>query len=109
MGVPSRVFVGVTVFGLIASLVTVPYTILVLSGYTPPADSGVPTFEDPYGPAETGFLVLASLFSVGLTVFSWRALLRGARADQRRRQARERTAREVRQYARQRKGPGGPT
>lgn len=109
MGVPSRVYVGVTVFGLIASLVTVPYTLMVLFGYTPPAASGVPTFEDPYTVAQKAFLVLASLFSVGLTVFAWRSLLHGARADQRRRRARERAERDLRQYARERRGPRGPT
>ncbi len=109
MGVPSRVFVGITVFGLIASLVTVPYTLLVLSGYTPPADSPVPTFENVRDPAQIVFFVLASLFSVGLTVFAWRSLIRGARHDAQKRKTRAKAAREIKEFARQRRGPGGPT
>lgn len=99
---------GITVFGLIASLVTVPYTLLVLTGYTPPIGP-VPTFEDPYAPQEIAFLVLASLFSVGFTVFAWRTLVRSARRDAQRLRAREQASRDAKQYAQQRRGPRGPT
>ena len=86
MAVPSRAFVGMVVFGLIASLAIVPYTLLVLSGYQPAAEG--PYWHDLF-PAE-GFgvgdkivLALASLFSVAVTVFAWRGLLHGARMDTR--------------------------
>ncbi len=109
MGVPSRVFVGITVFGLIASLVTVPYTLLVLTGYQPPPESPVPTFDNARDPVQVIFFVLASLFSVGLTVFSWRGLVRGARQDAKVRKAREDAAKDIKKYAQQRRGPGGFT
>ena len=85
---PSRAFVGMVVFGLIATLALVPYTVLVLSGYHP--QPGSPQ-ESLFG-GTTGFsagdkavLVLGSLFSVVLTVASWRGLLGRARHDAKRR------------------------
>jgi hypothetical protein len=86
VAVPSRAFVGMVVFGLIASLAIVPYTLLVLGGYEPPADA--PYWQEIFPPsgASTGdklALALASLFSIALTVFAWRGLLHGARMDTR--------------------------
>jgi hypothetical protein len=84
VAVPSRAFVGMVVFGLIASLAIVPYTLLVLGGYTPPADA--PYWQEIFPPAGTSpgdklALALASLFSIAVTVFAWRGLLHGARMD----------------------------
>lgn len=78
MAIPSRVFVGLVVFGLIASLAIVPYTILALSGYEP-GDGPLP--GGAISGADKGVLVLASLFSVALTAFAWRGLVSGARRD----------------------------
>ena len=84
VAVPSRIFVGVTVFGLIASLVVVPYTALVLSGYRPPPDAPYEALFPEEGGHDVGdraFLVLASLFSLLMLGFGWRSLLKGARRD----------------------------
>ena len=98
MAVPSRAFVGMVVFGLIASLAVVPYTLLILSGYEPPVDAPYkaifPGPED-VGPADKLVLVLASLFCLAVTVFAWRGLLHRARADvELRRAVRDRKAEE---------------
>ncbi|HUR25173.1 MAG TPA: hypothetical protein VM327_04060 [Candidatus Thermoplasmatota archaeon] len=91
MAVPSRAFVGMVVFGLIASLAIVPYTLLVLGGYQPPSAAPYwqqifrPTFSD----GDKLALVLASLFSIAVTVFAWRGLLHGARMDTRMRHQKE--------------------
>ena len=89
MAVPSRAFVGMVVFGLIASLAIVPYTLLVLGGYQAPAQG--PSWRHIF-PGQ-GFslgdkiaLALASVFSIGITVFAWRGLLHGARVDRQMRQ-----------------------
>ena len=101
VAVPSRVFVGVVVFGLIASLVTGTYTLLILSGYQPPPDPTVITFEPPEEPSKRFFLVLSTIFSVALTPYAWRELVRGARRDASRRQQREALERQQKAYARQ--------
>lgn len=83
MAVPSRAFVGMVVFGLIASLAVVPYTLLILSGYEPPPSAPYEAIFPQEGTA-TGdklVLVLASLFCVAVTVFAWRGLLHRARSD----------------------------
>lgn len=84
MAVPSRAFVGILVFGLIATLAVVPYTWLVLSGYEPPPrtpyDALFPEPSDSSAGAKV-FLVLASLFCVALVVAAWRGLVHGARVD----------------------------
>ncbi len=107
MAVPSRVYVGVFVFGLIASIVTLTYTALFLSGYQPPPDPKVITFDPPEEPAKRFFLVLASLFSIGLTVVAWRLLIEGARQDAKTRQRRAELAKEQKKY--RQKPPLGPT
>lgn len=89
MAIPSRAFVGMVVFGLIASLAVVPYTLLVLGGYEPPATAPYwrglfPTSG--YSPGDKLVLVLASAFSLAVTVFAWRGLLHGARQDREMRQ-----------------------
>lgn len=83
MGVPSRAFVGILVFGLIASLAIVPYTLLVLSGYRPPPEAPYEAIfpEDPFRAGDKLALVLASLFSVAVAIFAWRGLLAAARGD----------------------------
>lgn len=84
MRVPSRVYVGVVVFGLIASLSTLAYAILVVTGYSPPAGSPHELlFPEPEEdvPGQTLFLVLAAAFSLAFTVLSVRALLQGAREE----------------------------
>ena len=94
MAVPSRAFVGILVFALIACLAVVPYTVLILAGYEPPADAPHELlFPEP---SETSagdkvVLVLASLFCLALAVAGWRGLLGVARQDARMR--RERAAR----------------
>lgn len=98
MAVPSRAFVGMVVFGLIASLAVVPYTVLVLGGYEAPVDAPYkaifPGPED-VGTGDKVALVLASVFCLAVTVFAWRALLGRARADvQLRQRVRDRKAEE---------------
>jgi hypothetical protein len=84
VAVPSRAFVGIVVFGLLASLALLPYTMLVLSGYQPPPDAPYKAiFAEEHN--ETGdklVLVAATLFSMAVTVIAWRALLARARRDQ---------------------------
>lgn len=103
MAVPSRVYVGVVVFGLIASFVTGAYTLMILSGYQPPPDPTVITFEAPEEPAKRMFLVMSTFFSIALTVFAWRELVKGARRDASRRQQRAALEKEQRRYAKQHK------
>jgi hypothetical protein len=84
VAVPSRAFVGMVVFGLIASLAIVPFTILVLSGYEPAPDALYKVLypgPENFSPGDKITLVLASLFSLAVTVFAWRGLLHGARMD----------------------------
>ncbi|HLF17261.1 MAG TPA: hypothetical protein VI796_07530 [Candidatus Thermoplasmatota archaeon] len=98
MPVPSRVFVGVTLFGLIASLLVVPYTVLVVRDYHPPPDAPYEALfpaDSNYGWGDKSFLVLASVFSVALTVAGWRALLHGARRDMARRRAIEKGGKDL--------------
>lgn len=86
MAVPSRAFVGILVFGLIATLAIVPYTVLLLSGYRPPPatpyEALFPAADESAGGTKL-VLVIASLFCVGLVVSAWRGLLHGARLDRR--------------------------
>lgn len=119
MAVPSRVFVGVTVFGLIASLLTVPYTILALTGFRPAALSPVLSFDGAEEPGLMAFLVIASLFSLAVTYVGWSSLVRGARRDAKRRDARadllkqqeayRRRVRAEQQAGRPPRPPRGPT
>ncbi|MEK6975384.1 MAG: hypothetical protein AABY18_03470 [Candidatus Thermoplasmatota archaeon] len=84
MPVPSRAFVGILVFALIATLAVVPYTLLVLSGYQPPPETPYDALfpePDDSSPGTRLVLVLASLFCVALVVSAWRGLLHGARLD----------------------------
>lgn len=77
------------VFGLIASLAIVPYTLLVLGGYEPPPDAPYKAIfpgPDRFSLGDKLALGLASLFSLALTIFAWRGLLHGARMDTRMRQ-----------------------
>jgi hypothetical protein len=83
VAIPSRAFVGMVVFGLIASLAIVPYTLLILSGYEPPPDAPYQAIfpAEHYSPGDKAVLVLASAFSVAVTIFAWRGLLHRARED----------------------------
>jgi hypothetical protein len=90
MAVPSRAFVGILVFGLIATLAIVPYTILLLSGYHPPPQTPYEALfpqDDESAGGTKLVLVIASLFSLALVVSAWRGLLHGARLDREMRQA----------------------
>ncbi len=98
--VPSRVFVGITVFGLLATVLIVPYTFLVFTGLNPAAISPILSFDGADDPGFRVFLVLASGMAIGLTVFAWRGLLAGARRDAKRREARADVVREQRRYKR---------
>ncbi len=98
--VPSRVYVGITVFGLLAMVLTVPYTFLVFTGLRPAPLSPILSFEGADDMGFRVFLVVASGFAVGLTVFAWRALLDAARRDSRRREARASVLREQQGYKR---------
>lgn len=95
MAVPTRIFVGITLFGLIATLMTATYAGLVLSCYTPPPSSPIPSPPtcDAFSVGHKVFLVLATLFSGAFTVLAWRSLLAGARMDRAKRQARQESAR----------------
>ena len=69
---------------LVASLAIVPYTLLVLGGYEPPATA--PYWRDLFPSSEYSggdklVLVLASAFSLAVTVLAWRGLLHRARED----------------------------
>lgn len=88
MAVPSRIFVGITLFGLLCCVLLVPYTVLVVACHAQYAEDlpGIPCADIPIGTRL--LLVLASVFAVAFTVLSWRALLAGARRDRARRRAR---------------------
>jgi hypothetical protein len=83
VAVPARVYVGLTVFGLVATLVVVPYTLLVVTcdpagaGHIPflRQDCSVFTWE------KKVFLGLASAFTLAFTIVWWRALVAAARRD----------------------------
>ncbi len=98
--VPSRVYVGITVFGLLATVLVVPYTLLVFTGLRPAAISPILSFDGADDPGFRVFLVVASAMCIGLTTYAWRALLDGARRDARRRQNRARLVAEQQQYKR---------
>ena len=91
MAVPSRAFVGILVFALLASLAIVPYTVLILAGYEPAPDAPHDLlFPEPSdtSPGDRITLVLASAFCLGLVAAAWRGLLLAARQDAARRKAR---------------------
>lgn len=107
MAVPSRAFVGMVVFGLIASLAVVPYTILVLSDYQAPPNAPYEAiFPGParFGVGDKVVLALASVFCVAVTLFAWRGLVGRARSDVQRRAA----ARQRREEERTRLPPPPP-
>lgn len=84
MVVPSRAYVGILTFALLASLAVIPYTILILVGYeAPPASPHELLFPEPQesDPGTKVVLVLASLFCLALVFVSWRGLLAVARRD----------------------------
>lgn len=89
VAVPSRVFVGLLVFGLMTSLALVPYTLLLLSGYQPAGEPLVGPDPQAFSAADKLALALACLFSLAVAVASWRALLASARRDMQRRRERQ--------------------
>lgn len=93
MGVPSRAYVGILTFALLASLAIVPYTVLILAGYQPPPEAPhellFPDAGDAVQPGTKVVLSVASLFCLALVVASWRGLLASARRDAQRRQERQ--------------------
>lgn len=99
MAVPSRIFVGITMFGLLSALVVVPFTFLVVT-CDPGSTSrlfGAFAGNDctVFSTGQKVFLGLASLLTVCFTVLAWKALLAGARRDAiRRRKARAEAARQ---------------
>lgn len=105
MEVPSRAYVGVVVFGLIASLLTLAYASVLLSGYQPPADSPYELLfpEETIRPGEWLFLMLTAGYSLVLTWLSSRALLHGARRDMARRRRHEKLKADMRRYADQKR------
>jgi hypothetical protein len=85
VAVPSRIFVGITMFGLITALVVVPFTFVVVTCAPGAAQSVLGPFAGGdctvFGPGQKIFLGVASLLTVAFTVMSWRALLAGARRE----------------------------
>lgn len=84
VAVPSRIFVGITMFGLITALVVVPFTLVVVTcapGTTQPFLGQATGDCTVFGPGQKIFLGVASLLTVAFTVLSWRALLAGARRE----------------------------
>lgn len=86
MAIPSRAYVGLLVFGVMATLLVGGYTALVLSGYTPAENSaGPPQFFQPpqegYPVGHRLLLVVATIACVLLTAVAWRQLLDRARSD----------------------------
>ena len=83
MAVPARIFVGITVFGLIATVVTGAFAVIVLSCNDRPTNDPVPAAEgrcDAYGTGLKVLVVMATLFSGAFTYLAWKSLLGGARA-----------------------------
>lgn len=81
MAVPSRIYFVITLFALMVTLVSVPYTAAVLTceRRADPSLTGLPCSQFSLGARI--FLIIASLFTVAFTVMSWRALKTGARRD----------------------------
>jgi hypothetical protein len=99
VAVPSRIFVGITMFGLISALVVVPFTVLVVSCDPDSTSQLFGRFAGNdctvFSPGQKIFLGLASLLTVAFTVLAWRALLAGARRDAIRRRKAQAPGREA--------------
>lgn len=110
VAVPSRIFVGITMFGLIAALVVVPFTLVVVTCAPGAAQPLLGLFAGSdctvFGPGQKIFLGVASLLTVVFTVMSWRALLAGARQEAVRR---ARQAGQGRRPDDETEGPSGPS
>ncbi len=115
MAVPSRIYFVITLFALVVTLVTVPYTIAVLTceARANPDLTGLPCTQFTTGARV--FLTLTSLFTLAFTVMSWRTLKAGARRDaaaRRERALRGQVAQEAVNQAqargREREPPGPP-
>ena len=81
MAVPSRIYFVVTLFALVVTLISVPFTVAVLTCESRPDANltGLPCKS--YTDGARLFLVLASLFAIVFTIASWRALRASARRD----------------------------
>lgn len=81
VAVPSRIYFVVTLFALLVTLVSVPFTVAVLTceSRADPNLTGLPCGKFTLGARI--FLSLASLFALTFTIMSWRALKAGARRD----------------------------
>lgn len=88
MAVPSRIYFVITLFALVVTLVSVPFTIAVLVCDDSATPTGIPCFQGPRSIGAKVFLSLASLFTLAFTIMSWRALKAGARRDMAIRKAR---------------------
>ena len=76
---------GVLVFGLMASVMVGSYTVLILRGYTPPAEVPYQVFfpqEEQGALSFRAFLVASTLCLLLLTGWAWRSLVGAARRDQ---------------------------
>lgn len=81
VAVPSRIYFVVTLFALVVTLLSVPYTVAVLLCDDSATPSGIPCFEGPVTLGAKVFMSLASLFAMVFTVLSWRVLRASARRD----------------------------
>ena len=91
VAVPTRIFVGITVFGLVCSVLTLAAFVLLFTCNAPPPQSVVDLQQracQTFTGGQKVFLGLAAAFSIAFTVLAWRSLLAGARNDRARRQAR---------------------
>jgi len=81
VAVPSRIYFVVTLFALVVTLLSVPFTVAVLTceSRPDPGLTGLPCSQFSLG--SRIFLTLASLFAMAFTVLSWRTLKAGARRD----------------------------
>lgn len=87
VAVPSRIFVGLTVFGLICTLLIVPISLVVLLDVHPAPDLFDYARVGAFTVSQKIFLAIASLFSLAFTWLSWRSLLAGARRNRALREA----------------------
>lgn len=86
--VPTRAYVGLTVFGLITGLLVLAYALLLLGGYQPAAESPYELLFPEPRERDVGaslFLLLAGGFCIGFTAWSWCRLLNGAREARKKR------------------------
>ncbi|MES2155830.1 MAG: hypothetical protein V4510_11910 [bacterium] len=113
MAVPSRIYFVITLFALVVTLVSLPFTVAVLTceSRPDPGLSGLPCSQ--FSPGLRIFLTISTVFTLTFTIMSWRALRAGARRDAAVRRERARDAQATqeapnRASAREREPPGPP-